>query len=51
MSLEQTYAPGSRVRVRGEEWAVEKSLAVSTGGYWSHALRVLSCGKYKLMAD
>jgi hypothetical protein len=31
VSLEQTYAPGSRVRVRGEEWAVEKSLLVSTG--------------------
>ncbi len=36
MSLEQTYAPGSRVRVRGEEWAVEKSLPLSTGGHAVH---------------
>ncbi|HEY5960529.1 MAG TPA: hypothetical protein VIV60_28445, partial [Polyangiaceae bacterium] len=36
MSIEQTYAPGSRVRVRGEEWAVEKSLPLSTGGQAVH---------------
>lgn len=36
MSIEQTYAPGARVRVRGEEWAVEKSLPVSTGGHAVH---------------
>lgn len=36
MSIEQTYAPGSRVRVRGEEWAVEKSLPIKTGGFAVH---------------
>ena len=28
--------PGSRVRVRGEEWAVQKCLPLSTGGYSVH---------------
>lgn len=36
MSLDQSFAPGSRVRVRGEEWAVEKSLPLSTGGQAVH---------------
>lgn len=35
--LTESLAPGSRVRVRGEEWAVEKCLPVSTGGYAVHA--------------
>ena len=29
-------APGSRVRVRGEEWAVQKSLPLDFGGYAVH---------------
>lgn len=28
--------PGSRVRVRGEEWAVQKCLPLSMGGYAVH---------------
>ncbi|MFW5876532.1 MAG: helicase-related protein [Myxococcota bacterium] len=30
------YPPGSRVRARGEEWAVETCLPVPTGGYAVH---------------
>lgn len=31
-----SFPPGSRVRVRGEEWAVEKCLPLGTGGYAVH---------------
>jgi len=36
MELNESLAPGSRVRVRGEEWAVEKCLPMPTGGYAVH---------------
>ncbi len=34
--LTEAVAPGSRVRVREEEWAVEKCLPLPTGGYAVH---------------
>jgi hypothetical protein len=36
MGLSESLAPGSRVRVRGEEWAVERCLSMATGGYAVH---------------
>jgi ERCC4-related helicase len=36
MDLSESLAPGSRVRVRGEEWAVERCLPIATGGYAVH---------------
>ncbi|HKO89718.1 MAG TPA: DEAD/DEAH box helicase, partial [Polyangiaceae bacterium] len=32
----QSFAPGSRVRARGEEWIVERCLLLPTGGYALH---------------
>jgi hypothetical protein len=34
--LNQSLAPGSRVRIRDEEWMVEKCLPLPTGGYAVH---------------
>lgn len=34
--LAESLAPGSRVRIRGEEWAVEKCLPLPMGGYAVH---------------
>lgn len=34
--LSEALAPGSRVRVRDEEWAVERCLPLPTGGYAVH---------------
>lgn len=34
--LTQSLAPGSRVRIRDEEWMVEKCLPLPTGGYAVH---------------
>lgn len=34
--LSESLAPGSRVRIRDEEWMVEKCLPLSTGGYAVH---------------
>ncbi len=36
MTVVGEYPPGSRVRVRGEEWMVEKSLAIPQGGVAVH---------------
>lgn len=36
MELTESLAPGSRVRVRDEEWAVERCLPLPTGGYAVH---------------
>lgn len=36
MQLTDSLAPGSRVRVRGEEWAVERCLPLPTAGYAVH---------------
>ncbi len=36
MDLGTSYAPGSRVRIRGEEWVVEKCLPLPTKGYAVH---------------
>lgn len=35
-ALSESLAPGSRVRIRGEEWAVEKCLPLPMGGYAVH---------------
>lgn len=35
-SIQRSFPPGSRVRVRDEEWAVEKSLPLPMGGYAVH---------------
>jgi ERCC4-related helicase len=40
MSAQTSYAPGSRVRVRGEEWVVEKSLPVRGKRGLAHAVHV-----------
>jgi ERCC4-related helicase len=38
MDLGTSYAPGSRVRIRGEEWAVEKCLPLPTLGHAVHVV-------------
>ena len=40
MSAARSYAPGSRVRVRGEEWVVEKSMPVRGKAGLAHAVHV-----------
>ncbi|MBK8943493.1 MAG: DEAD/DEAH box helicase [Polyangiaceae bacterium] len=36
MTDETSLSPGSRVRIRGEEWAVQKALPLPMGGYAVH---------------
>lgn len=38
--VKRTFAPGSRVRIRGEEWAVQKCLPLRAGGQAIHVLGV-----------
>jgi ERCC4-related helicase len=45
-SAEVSYAPGSRVRIRGEEWAVEKCLPLPMGGYAVHVQGVSDLVRY-----
>lgn len=40
------FAPGSRVRVRGEEWAVERCLPLPMGGYAVHVQGVSDLVRY-----
>lgn len=46
MTPDTAYAPGSRIRVRGEEWAVEKCLPLPMGGHAVHVQGVSDLVRY-----